>query len=167
MITLHLVAVGRLRPSFRRAADEYLARLTRFLPAVEREVREAGRAGNDTAQRREEGRHLRDAIPAGATVVALTREGQGWSSEDLARRLGRWRDEGRPVAFLLGGATGLDPGIVAGASHRWSLGPLTLPHELARVVVLEQLYRAGTILDGQRYHKGGTAPARSGKAATR
>ena len=154
MISLHIVAVGKLRPCFREAADDYLDRLSRYLPVDEREVKEAGRAGNDTAQRREEGKRLAALVPPGCLVVALTRGGEAWSSAELARRLGRWRDEGRDVALLIGGATGLDDALAEKATHRWGLGPLTLPHELARVVVLEQCYRATTILAGQKYHKG-------------
>ena len=154
MTSLHIVAVGKLRPCFREAADDYLARLSRYLPVDEREVKEAGRAGNDTAQRREEGKRLAALVPPGCLVVALTRGGEAWSSAELARRLGRWRDEGRDVALLIGGATGLDDALAEKATHRWGLGPLTLPHELARVVVLEQCYRATTILAGQKYHKG-------------
>jgi len=151
----YVLAVGRLRPCYREAADDYLRRLTRFFPVEEREVREAARAGNAVAQRREEGRRLEALLPEGGLVVALTREGKAVSSTDLSRQVARWREGARPVAFVIGGATGLDPELVDAAGHRWSLGPLTLPHELARVVVLEQLYRAGTILAGSPYHKGG------------
>lgn len=151
---LHLLAVGKLRPAFREAADEYVRRLRRFARLEEREVREAGRAGNATAQRREETRRLAAAVPDGARVIVLARGGHGWSSGELARQMGRWRSESRPLAFVIGGAEGLDEGFTATADSRWSLGPLTLPHELARVVVLEQLYRGFTILAGSPYHKG-------------
>jgi 23S rRNA (pseudouridine1915-N3)-methyltransferase len=153
-VNLHLLAVGKLRPALREAADEYVRRLRRFARLEEREVREAGRAGNATAQRREETRRLEAAVPDGARVVALTRGGDGWSSGELARRMARWRTESRPLAFVIGGAEGLDEGFTTAADSRWSLGALTLPHELARVVVLEQLYRGFTILAGSPYHKG-------------
>jgi 23S rRNA (pseudouridine1915-N3)-methyltransferase len=153
-VTLFLAGVGRLRPSFRDAVDEYLKRLRRFVPVEEREVREAGRAGNPVAQRREEATRLRAALPAGARWVALDLSGRGWSSEALATRLEAWKAPGKDTAFLIGGATGLDPTVLSAAEERWSLGPLTLPHELVRVVVAEQLYRAATILAGQPYHKG-------------
>jgi len=153
-VNLHLLAVGRLRPAFREVADEYLRRLRRVGGVEEREVREAGRAGNALAQRREETKRLAAAVPDGARIIALTRGGDGWSSPELARHLSRWRTESRPVAFVIGGAEGLDPTFVDGADARWSLGALTLPHELARVVVLEQLYRGFSILAGTPYHKG-------------
>lgn len=154
-MALHLVAVGRLRPCFRDAADLYLERLQRFVPVTEREVRDAGRAGNAVAQQREEAERLRAAIPRSARTVALDLDGTPWSSEQLATRLAQWREPGRDTAFVVGGATGLDAVLLEGADERWSLGPLTLPHELARVLVAEQLYRAATILAGQPYHKAG------------
>jgi 23S rRNA (pseudouridine1915-N3)-methyltransferase len=123
-------------------------------PVAEREVRAAS-AGTPALRAAEEGRRLAAALPEGATLVALDRAGTQWSSEELARRLDAWRAEARPLVLLLGGAFGLEPGLLAAARHRWSLGKLTLPHELARVVVLEQWYRAWTMLRGEPYHKGG------------
>ena len=149
--------MGRLRAYFREACDDYLRRIRRYGPVTEREVREAGRAATPTLRRREEAERLRDELPPRALVVVLDRSGTAWSSDELARRLERWREGAVPVALVVGGAFGLDPEMVRAATHRWSLGPLTLPHELARVVVLEQWYRAWTILRGEPYHKGGTA----------
>lgn len=153
MPAIHLVAVGRLRPALREVADDYLTRLGRYADVREREVREAGRAGAATVQRREEGRRIAEALPKDALVVALALAGEAVTSEGLARRVEAWREQPRPVALLVGGAAGLDPALEDGAAWRWSLGRLTLPHELARVVVLEQLYRACTILAGGAYHK--------------
>ncbi len=150
---LTLLAVGKLRPAFRDAADEYLARLRRYGPVEELEVREAGKSPSAAESLKQEGSRLGEKLPAGALVIALDREGDAWSSETLATRLGRWRDEGRHLAFLVGGSHGLSPELARGAQHRWSLGAITLPHELARVVVYEQLYRAWTIIRGEPYHK--------------
>ncbi len=150
---LTLVAVGKLRPVFRAAADEYLGRLPRYGRIAEFEVREAGRAPNAEEGCRQEGARLRERIGAGSHLVALDREGTAWSSEKLAVRLDHWRLAARPVTLLLGGSHGLDPALLASCNERWSLGPLTLPHELARVVVYEQLYRAWTILHHEPYHK--------------
>ena len=151
---LVLLAVGKLRPSYREAVDDYLRRLGRHFKVREVEVREASRAPTVAAQRSEESARLLARRPAGARLVALARQGTAWSSEDLARRVGRWTQEARPVALAIGGSRGLAPDLIAAADDRWSLGPLTLPHELARVVVAEQLYRAVTILRGEPYHKG-------------
>jgi 23S rRNA (pseudouridine1915-N3)-methyltransferase len=151
-ISIH--AVGRLRPFFREAADEYLGRLQRYARVTEREVKEAGRIAGLEARQAEEGRRLVEGLPRGATLVALTREGKAWTSAQLAGQVDRWMLAARPLAFFIGGSTGLSPELCARAEARWSLGPLTLPHELARVVVLEQLYRAFTISRGEPYHKG-------------
>jgi 23S rRNA (pseudouridine1915-N3)-methyltransferase len=157
---LTLLAVGRLRPSFREACDDYLRRLSRHLPVREIEVREASRSPTTAVQRREEAERLLAKVPQGAELVCLTRDGPAWSSERLAEQLRQWMERARPVALLIGGSHGLAGTLLARAAQRWSLGPLTLPHELARVVVAEQLYRASTILRGEPYHK-----ARGGRVA--
>ncbi len=148
-----LIAVGKLRSTFQEACDEYLARLRRYDEMVQCEVREAPASASPLEQRRTEAKRLLDKVPERAVVIALDRTGTGWTSEALASHLGRWRESGRPLALLIGGSTGLDGSVLARADHRWSLGPLTLPHQLARVVVLEQWYRAWTILRGEPYHK--------------
>ena len=151
---LALVAVGALRPGFREMCDEYLRRLGRYAKASEVEVKEAGRLPEGPARRAEEAKRLRAALPQGAAIVACAREGQSWSSQQLAQRIDKWQLAARPVAVVIGGSNGLDPEFIAAADQRWSLGPLTMPHELARVVVAEQLYRGFTILKGEPYHKG-------------
>ena len=151
---LVILAVGRLRSCYREACDDYLRRLSRYAKVREVEVREASRAPTVEAQREEEAGRLLARAPAGATMVALARQGAAWTSEELARRVEGWRIASRPLAFVLGGSQGLAPGLLATAAGRWSLGPLTLPHELARVIVAEQLYRAFTIIRGEPYHKG-------------
>ena len=153
-MTLLLLAVGRLRAAYRETCDDYLRRLARFARVEEAEVREASRAPTVEAQREQEAERLRARLPGGGTVVALSREGSSWTSEELARRMDGWRVAARPLAFVLGGSHGLSRSLLASASVRWSLGPLTLPHELARVVAVEQLYRAFTIIGGLPYHKG-------------
>jgi 23S rRNA (pseudouridine1915-N3)-methyltransferase len=151
---LHLLAVGKLRPAYREACDEYLRRLRRVVPLTERELREAGRAGSVAAQRTEEGKRLLDALPPDTDMTLLDLDGARWSSEEVAEQLQRWRLSGRDHALAIGGAVGVAPAVRERATAVWSLGPLTLPHELARVVVAEQLYRATTILRGEPYHKG-------------
>lgn len=153
---LIVLCVGRLRPYYREACDDYLRRLGKHVKVREAEVREASRAPTAEAQREEEAERLRGRLPQGSTVVALARGGSRWSSEEVAARLERWRTEARTVALIIGGSRGLGSSLLAAAAARWSLGPLTLPHELARVVVVEQLYRGMTILRGEPYHKGGS-----------
>jgi 23S rRNA (pseudouridine1915-N3)-methyltransferase len=154
-VALHtvLIAVGTLRTPLRQACDDYLTRLNRYQTFAEREIRAAPRGRPDGERRRDEGIRLVAALPAQATLIALDRAGDNWSSAELARRMGDWRLEARPLALVLGGAHGLDGAVLERARHRWSLGPLTLAHEVARLVVLEQWYRAWTILRGEPYHK--------------
>ena len=151
---ISVAAVGKLRPYYRQAVDDYARRLKRYVSFHEHEVREASRAPTVNAQLAEEAERLASRIPDGCTLVALTRDGAGWSSSDLARQIERWLLASRPVVLAVGGSYGLDPSLLNRASSRWSLGPLTLPHELARVVLVEQLYRGFTILRGEPYHKG-------------
>ena len=148
----HLLAVGRLRPGFRDACDDYRRRLGRFVRVAEREVREG--AGTGDPRREREAQALLRGLAPSARLVALDPAGEPWSSGELARRVAAWREGGRPVALALGGADGHGPAVLERAESRWSLGPLTLPHELARVIVYEQLYRAFTILEGHPYHRG-------------
>ncbi len=148
-----LLAVGKLRPSVREGCDEYLIRIRRYGPIDEREIREAGRASTPALRRKEESARLAGAIPEGAQIVLLDRDGASWSSEGLAERLDRWRNNRSVIALVIGGAFGLDPTGFGPQAIRWSLGPLTFPHELARLIVLEQWYRAWTILRREAYHK--------------
>ena len=134
-------------------ADDYLRRLGRFAKVKESECREAGRASTPEAGLEQEAARLRAHLTPESLLVALDRTGEPWSSESLARLLDQWQTAARPVSFLIGGSHGLDPALVQRCDRRWSLGPLTLPHELARVVVCEQLYRGFGILHRTPYHK--------------
>jgi 23S rRNA (pseudouridine1915-N3)-methyltransferase len=141
---------GRTRPLF----EDYVARLRRFGVGVEAgfvpEVRAGGRF-SDAHVREREARALREALPARARTIALTPSGKPATSEQLAARLERWASP--LAAFLIGGPLGLDPPLVRDADATLSLSPMTLPHELARLVLAEQLYRAVTLLRGVPYHK--------------
>ncbi|MBA3658968.1 MAG: 23S rRNA (pseudouridine(1915)-N(3))-methyltransferase RlmH [Gemmatimonadales bacterium] len=159
---LVLVAVGKLRPFYREACNEYARRLSRYVRFAEHEVREASREPTLTAQQTLEARRIDARIPEGAFRIALSRQGHAWSSTELAGEVERWLLAARPVSLTIGGSTGLAPEFLARCAARWSLGPLTMPHELARVIVVEQLYRAFTILRGEPYHKG--ADHRAGDA---
>jgi 23S rRNA (pseudouridine1915-N3)-methyltransferase len=101
----------------------------------------------------EEAAALKVLIPRGAAVVALDERGEGLASDALAQRLGRWRDEGRDVALVIGGPDGLAPDLVARADLRLAFGRATWPHQLVRIMLLEQLYRAIAILSGHPYHR--------------
>ena len=136
-----VVAVGRMKDAALRAAcDGYLERLSHYAKVDEAEVKDEAR--------------LLGVIPAGTRLVALSRTGSPWSSRDLANQTERWEREARDVVVAIGGATALPDDVMKRADDVWSLSALTLPHELARVVVLEQLYRAYTIRRGEPYHRG-------------
>ncbi len=149
-----IVAVGRMRDkALGRATEEYVKRLSRYGRADVVEVREAKGADADTARQRES-ELLRAAAPQGAWVVVMDERGETVTSEDLAQRFEQLALHGRShIALLIGGAFGHDPSLRAAADWVWSLTPLTLPHELARLVLSEQLYRAMTIQRGEPYHK--------------
>ncbi|HET7322464.1 MAG TPA: 23S rRNA (pseudouridine(1915)-N(3))-methyltransferase RlmH [Longimicrobiaceae bacterium] len=152
-----LAAVGRVRGDLVAPIADYEARIAHYFSFEAAEVREetAGRGRTDAQVMGEEGKRLLARIPTGAEIVALDRRGKEWSSETLAEYLGELAVRGAPgAAFLIGGAIGLSEEVLARASRTLSLSALTLPHELARLVLTEQIYRAGTILRGEPYHKG-------------
>jgi 23S rRNA (pseudouridine1915-N3)-methyltransferase len=112
------------------------------------------RAGSTATRKAEEAKALAGQLPASGVVVALDEHGKTQSSEDFARRIARWRDDGKPaLSFVIGGADGLDPAFVKAADLALSFSPLTWPHQLVRIMLAEQLYRATTILSGHPYHR--------------
>lgn len=137
------------------AWDDYARRMPRELPLelIEVPLKKRGRNPDIDRLRREEGQALLSAVTPGYRIVALDGRGRTWSTEELASRLESWMGEGRHVGFMIGGPDGLDAGCLAQAEDRWSLGPLTLPHPLVRVVLAEQLYRAWTITRNHPYHR--------------
>jgi 23S rRNA (pseudouridine1915-N3)-methyltransferase len=149
-----VIAVGRVRDAALRAAcDEYLSRTRRYLKVQEHEV-PAARARRPADVRKLEGERLLERLSPRCRGVALTRVGTALPSRAFAERLGAWRREARDVALLIGGADGLDGPVLERCETHLSLSAMTLPHELARVVLYEQLYRSCTILGGEPYHKG-------------
>jgi 23S rRNA (pseudouridine1915-N3)-methyltransferase len=150
-----LAVVGKPRdPALSAAIRDYEARAARYWPLDVREVKEEpARAVPAELVREREGERLGDRVPASARLVLCEREGTRYSSEAFADFVQRSREEGRDLAFAIGGAYGLATALARRASGRLELAPWTLPHELARLVLAEQLYRAGTILRGEPYHK--------------
>lgn len=152
MKRIQVVCVGRVRPPFDAAAREFASRIDRRLGFAATEVAAEPLQRGDDHARGQEAVRLRARIPRGAWRVAVDPAGRPpASSEAFAAWLGRRLADGRPLAFLVGGAAGLDPALVAECEETLSLGPLTMPHQLARVVLTEQLYRAVCILDGHPY----------------
>jgi len=155
-----IAAIGRMKAGpERELVGRYLDRavasgkplgLTGFTVAEFPESRAAATA----TRKAEEGKVLRNAS-AGSVLVALDERGAAIGSDAFANHLRRWRDDGRAgVAFLVGGADGLDPVLVSEADLVLSFSPLTWPHQLVRIMLAEQLYRTTTILSGHPYHRG-------------
>jgi len=138
-VKLVVVAAGRLKErEVRVIADDYLGRIRRYVKCDEVEVKSASELGG--------------AVPAGALVVALEVDGEALTSTELSRRVERWGSTGKGVvAFVIGGAEGIPSALSKSAHARLSLSSLTLPHRLARVLLLEQLYRALSILRNEPY----------------
>ena len=149
--------LGKTKEQYLAAGiDDYAGRLRHFVPLdlpVLKEKKNA--AKEDTArQQTEEAQILLGSVPQSARIVALAPAGQQLSSEELADLLCRWEDQGvREIAFLIGGPTGLAAELVQKADYVLSLSRMTFTHEMARLLVLEQLYRAFSIKAGTGYHK--------------
>lgn len=151
-----IVAVGKPRAqSLAAAIQDYETRAARYWPLEVREVREEpARAASPDVVREREGERLLAAAGAGALVVACEGDGDARTSAELAAWMTAERERAsRDVAFLIGGAFGLSPAVRAVASQRLSFSRFTFPHEIARLLLAEQLYRAGTIVRGEPYHK--------------
>ena len=154
---LILVAVGRPKDKhLGLAIAEFEARAGRYFRYSAIEVPAAGGGSADASLvRSREGEAIRRRLPADLARWALTREGEPMDSRGLANELADLATYSHPgVAFLIGGAFGLDRVLIDECERRLSLSKLTLPHELARLVLAEQIYRAGTIIRGEPYHKG-------------
>lgn len=152
-----LIAIGERMPAWvAEGFAEYRKRLSHALPLDLMELKPGVRGkGRDEARAmHDEGAAILAALPRDIYVIALDGRGKAWSSEELAEQLGKWRMAGRDLAFLIGGPDGHAPEVLARADQKWSLGPLTLPHMLVRLVLVEQLYRASTLLAGHPYHRG-------------
>lgn len=150
-----VVTVGRPARLLEPAIAEYEARAARYWPLETASVKAEKGGKPDAEVKRAEAERLAGRVPDGFQTIALTREGKRWSSEKLARHLQGLALRSAPgAAFLIGGALGLGDALVSEADARLSLSDFTMPHDLARLVLAEQLYRAGTIARGEPYHKG-------------
>jgi len=156
---ISLLCVGEARGAVAGAIREYEERMNRYwrfgVAEVDAGLGRSKKVTGEKVKTAEEERLLGRLPREGGQLVALTREGRGLGSRELAG----WLEEcavrsTREVSFVIGGAFGLGEGILQRADLRLSLSPMTLPHEVARLLLTEQLYRAGTILRNEPYHKG-------------
>jgi 23S rRNA (pseudouridine1915-N3)-methyltransferase len=152
---LVVAVVGKARnAALGEAIRDYETRAARYWPLDVHEVREERATGIplDKVKEREADR-LSEKVPERAQTVACELGGKSLSSEQFAELLQSAREQDRDLAFLIGGAFGLSPNVARKSTMRLSLAPWTLPHEIARLVLVEQIYRAGTIVRGEPYHK--------------
>jgi 23S rRNA (pseudouridine1915-N3)-methyltransferase len=152
---LVVAVVGKARnPALGEAIRDYETRAARYWPLDVHEVREERAAGASVDKVKErEGARLAERVPERAQTVACETGGRSMDSSQFAQFLQSAREDDRDVAFLIGGAFGLSSDVSAKSALRLSLAPWTLPHEIARLVLVEQIYRAGTIVRGEPYHK--------------
>ena len=153
-----LLVVGGVKGPLATVIEGYEARIGHYwrytIQEVEAGIRKGKKADSKAVITAEEARIL-DKIPSGATLIALSRDGKAMGSRELARVLEEKAVRStQDVVFVIGGAFGLGKGVLKRASMRLSLSGMTLPHEVARLILVEQLYRAGTILKNEPYHKG-------------
>jgi 23S rRNA (pseudouridine1915-N3)-methyltransferase len=148
-----IIWTGKTRDARLRALiDDYAERLSHFVRCEVTEIREQGRTDKTGIDK--ETRRISDALRPASVTVLLDSDGAQWTSHELAAQLEKWEGNGvKEVAFVIGGPNGLAPELVSQADKRWSLSRLTLTHEMARVLLFEQLYRAFTIVHGLPYQK--------------
>lgn len=154
---LHVLAVGERIPHWvNDACTDYQQRFPPHCPLLIRALPAPRRGRNPDIARLKirEFQSLSACFPKGAPIIALEERGRAWTSDGLARRLKTWMQTEKDVGFVIGGPDGLAPAAREAAREMWSLSPLTLPHGLVRVIIVEQLYRALSILEGHPYHRG-------------
>ncbi|HUE84341.1 MAG TPA: 23S rRNA (pseudouridine(1915)-N(3))-methyltransferase RlmH [Pyrinomonadaceae bacterium] len=154
LMRIRVVWLGKTRDAHLRAlVDDYLKRLRHFVHCEITEIRESvdarTKAGIDKDSKR-----ISDALNSGALTILLDAEGTEFTSRGLARQVQKWENSGtKEVEFIIGGPQGVSKEVLDRVHKRWSLSRLTLTHEMTRVLLLEQLYRAYTIIHGLPYHK--------------
>ena len=155
-----VLCVGKLKEKFYiDAAAEYVKRLSRFcklelVELPEERLPEDPSPAEIQKALRAEGDAIREKLPKGGAVIALCIEGKPCSSQELSRRMADFGVQGKTqLTFLIGGSVGLDEDLKRRADWRLSMSPMTFPHHMARIMLLEQIYRAYQIADGTKYHK--------------
>ncbi len=154
-----MIAVGHRMPAWiRDGFDEYARRMPREMPLALTEIKPEPRHGPSDVRAVEqlmqrEAARISKALPDRGSVVVLDERGKTCTSTELAKRIARWREDGDDVSFVIGGADGIARSLKERADWLWSLSSLTLPHGLVRVLLVEQLYRAVSILRNHPYHR--------------
>lgn len=150
---ISVFAIGRKMPDWvENASRDYVKRLPGRWKFKVRELAPAQGPNSDVVMAKEASALL-DAIPEKSHVIALDNRGTAWSTEQLADQLRGWQELGKNIVLVIGGADGLHKTVRERADQQWSLSPLTFPHPLVRVIVIEQLYRGQSLLDNHPYHR--------------
>lgn len=153
---VRIIAVGTKMPTWvEQGYAEYAKRMPRdcVVELVELPLAQRGKNTDIARAMEKEGEEMLAAIGKGEQVIALDVKGKSWSTEQLAEQMANWRMSGSNYCLLIGGPDGLAPQCLAKAQIHWSLSALTLPHPMVRILVIEQLYRACSILQNHPYHK--------------
>jgi len=155
MMKITLITLGKLKESYWKAAEkEYLKRLSIYAKIDIIELKEIpfSHISQTDAVRKKEAEQLQKHIPKNATVIALHEQGKTHTSKTFADFLETQTTHGEHIVFVLGGPLGLDRNFLNTTTHQLSLSSLTFPHQMVRTILLEQLYRAHTIISGKQYH---------------
>lgn len=153
---LIIAAVGHKMPAWiAQGFEEYAKRMPAELKIVLKEIKPVDRGAGNSAESvmAQERSRIEAVLPKNARVIALDERGRDWTSAQLAQQLERWQQDGRDVAFIIGGADGLDAQFKASADQLLRVSSLTLPHGMVRVLLAEQLYRAWSITQNHPYHR--------------
>jgi len=153
---LIITAVGHKMPAWIESGfNEYTKRMPAECRILLKEIKPIDRSGSRTAETvmAQERSKIEAALPKGARIIALDEHGKDITSVQLSQLLTQWQQDGRDVAFVIGGADGLDPGVKANADMLVRISSLTLPHGMVRVLLAEQLYRAWSITQNHPYHR--------------
>jgi 23S rRNA (pseudouridine1915-N3)-methyltransferase len=157
---VHIIAVGKIKEKYLQLGiSDYEKRLCPYVKLQITEISEEKRPADvspavESVAKAKEGQRIIDVIPESSYVIALDVQGKTWSSEELADSFRQWELAGKNnLTFVIGGDLGLSPGVLSGSDMRLSLSKMTFTHPMARILLLEQIYRAFRILRGEPYHK--------------
>ena len=159
MLNINIIGVGRLKEKWERdACAEYIKRLSRFCTLTVTELQDVAEPDkpSDTLNKKvmeKEGKEILACIKPNDRVVALCINGKSYSSEELSEKVTEWSADGKRLVLVIGGSLGLSDEVIRRADEKLSFSKLTFPHQLMRVILLEQLYRSFKIAANERYHK--------------
>lgn len=153
---IYLLAIGQRMPAWvEQGYKEYAARLSTTVQIELKEIPAAKRVRNSVIEKvkQDEGERLLAAVPAGAKIVVLDEHGKSQTTKQLSVQLDDWIQMSQDIAILIGGADGLSVECIQRADYKWSLSAFTFPHPLVRIILVEQMYRAWTLLNNHPYHR--------------